>query len=331
MHRLENLQIMRLRQSSADDVATRFISHPNTVRSWLKQLPTHGESSRLFASPVWNRIYDSVRWTVHQLRYLCPGSACGTRTIASHIVRAAVQISRSSVQRILREEFPGRSYDKPALLPPDGAKPHHLLTPRTANRVWQLDMMELRILWYRFTIAALLDGFSRKLLRLNIFVGTPTTKDMLSLLRSAIKSFGQPRFIITDHGGQFGRSLTTKLQDIGITVVKGKIRQPSFNGKVERLFRTLRVWLRVAVLPLGIAALQRRLDHYRTWYNEYRPHAALDGRTPEEAWQGIDLPELIPIRAADPDEIAMRVQRRSFRGDPALPMITILVNRKEAA
>ena len=217
------------------------------------------------------------------------------------------------------------------MLPPDGADPHHLLTPLTRNRAWQLDMMELRILWLRFTIAALIDGFSRKLLRLNVFTGTPTTKDMLRIVRSAIKSFGPPRFIIADHGGQFLESFTAKPEHCGITVVKGKVRQLSFNGKVERLFRTLRIWLRIAVLPVGVASLQRRLDRYRTWYNEHRPHAALDSRTPEEAWQGVDLPEPIPIRANDPDDIAVQVQRRSCRGDAALPIITIRVARKEAA
>ena len=330
-HRLEILQIMRVRRWSAEDAASRFVLHPNTVRSWLKQLQTHGESSRLFTGPVWNRVHDAVRWTVHQLRYLCPEPECGTRTIARHIVRAAAQISRSSVQRILREECPKRRYDKPALLPPEGTDPHHLLTPQTTNRVWQLDMMELRILWYRFTITALLDGFSRKLLRLNVLVGTPTTKDMLRLVRYAIKSFGQPRFIITDHGGQFRESFTAQLEHIGITVVRGKVRQPSFNGKAERVFRTLRLWLRVTVLPIGVSAIQHRLDRYRTWYNEHRPHAALDGRTPEEAWKSIELPEAIPIRATDADEIDVAVQRQSYRGDPALPIITIRVARKEAA
>ena len=330
-HRLEILQIMRLRQWSADDAATRFVLHPNTIRGWLKQLRTDGPSSHLFTGPVWNRIHDAVRWTVHQLRCLCPEPACGTRTIARHIVRAAVQISRSSVQRILREELPRRRCDKPALLPPEGTEPHHLLTPRTTNRVWQLDMMELRFLWFRFAIAALIDGFSRKLLRLNVFVATPTTKDMLSIVRSAIKSFGQPRFIITDHGGQFAESFTAKLKHRDITVVKGKVRQPSFNGKVERLFRTLRLWLRVAVLPVGISSLQRRLDRYRTWYNEHRPHAALDGRTPEEVWDGVDMPEAIPIRATDPDQIIMNVERRSYCGDRSLPIIMIRVERREAA
>ncbi len=128
---------MRLREWSAAETARRFVLHPNSVRHWLKQLRTTGKSSHLFTGPVWNRIHDAVRWTVHELRRLCPEPEVGTRTIARHIVRAAVQISRSSVQRILREERPKRRSVKPAIVPPEGVEPHHLLAPQTTNRVWQ--------------------------------------------------------------------------------------------------------------------------------------------------------------------------------------------------
>ena len=77
--------------------------------------------------------------------------------------------------------------------------------------------------------------------------------------------------------------------------------------------------------------MQRRLDHYRTWYDEHRPHAVLDGRTPEEVWEGTELPAPIPIRTTNPDDIVVADQRRSYRGEPALPIITIRMDRKEAA
>ena len=95
-NRLAILQIMRLRDWSAAEAARRFALHPNTVRSWSKQLRTAGTSGHLFTGPAWNRIHDAVRWTVHELRRLCPQPECGTRTIARHIIRAAVQISRSA-------------------------------------------------------------------------------------------------------------------------------------------------------------------------------------------------------------------------------------------
>ena len=132
---------MRLREWSAAEAARRFVLHPNSVRGWMKQLRTAGKSSHLFTGPVWNRIHDAIRWTVHELRRLCPERECGTRTIARHIIRAAVQISRSSVQRILREERPKRRSVRPAMVPPEGAE-SYLLAPRNANRVWQTDVLE---------------------------------------------------------------------------------------------------------------------------------------------------------------------------------------------
>ena len=72
---------MRLRDWSAAQTARRFVLHPNTVRGWVKQLQSDDESSRLLTSPVWNRIDDAVRWTVHELRRLCPEPECGTRTL----------------------------------------------------------------------------------------------------------------------------------------------------------------------------------------------------------------------------------------------------------
>ena len=51
-HRLEILQIMRLREWSAAETARRFVLHPNSVRHWLKQLRTVGKSSHLFTGPA---------------------------------------------------------------------------------------------------------------------------------------------------------------------------------------------------------------------------------------------------------------------------------------
>ena len=191
--------------------------------------------------------------------------------------------------------------------------------------------MQLRILWLRFTLAAVMDGFSRKLLRLKVYKGTPSTDDMVRLVRSAVKSFGTPRFLITDHGSQFADRFTAIIENEGVTIVKGKVRQPSFNGKVERLFRTIRVWLRIALLPISVRPLQRRLDDYAAWFNQHRPHAALGGCTPDEAWQGVDLPEAIPIRATDPDEFKVGVLRQPYRGDPRMSVITIELERSKAA
>ena len=322
--RLAILQIMRLRGWNAKDTAERFVLHSNTVRDWIKAVDGRRDPSSLLGRPRWNRIDDAVRYAIHELRGLCPQPEFGTRTIARHLVRAGIQLSRATVQRVLREDKPSRPpRRRPPLVPAAGVEPHHLLIPAKVNQTWQLDLTTLRLLWCRFTIAALIDGFSRKLLALRVYAGSANSRDMINLVRAAVRTFGKPRFLITDHGCQFREQFKQGITRKGITSVKGQVRCPSFNGKIERFFRTLRQWLRFTLLPLGARALQRRLNVYRNWYNTSRPHSALGFLTPEEVWRSIEPPDPIPIRAREELRPMIDVQRSCFRGDPRLAVVQI--------
>ncbi len=57
---------------------------------------------------------------------------------------------------------------------PVGKQPDSLLTPATPQRVFHMDMMQITLLWFfRFTVAFILDGHSRKLLAARVFAKTP--------------------------------------------------------------------------------------------------------------------------------------------------------------
>ena len=90
---------------------------------------------------------------------------------------------------------------------------------------------------------------------------------------------------------------------------------------------------RRAVLPLGRRALQRRLDAYRHWYNDLRPHAAHDALTPAEASVKMKLPKPVVYRRRGDTEPVISVRRRSVRGDPYLflPEIDCQTRRRDAA
>jgi hypothetical protein len=61
----------------------------------------------------------------------------------------------------------------------------------------------------------------------------------------------------------------------------------------------------------------------RTVTNQFRSHAALGGLTPQEKWEGVQLPEPIPIRQADPIDVAAAVTRKAFAGDPRLLVVDV--------
>ncbi|MCP4006639.1 MAG: transposase [bacterium] len=63
--------------------------------------------------------------------------------------------------------------------------------------------------------------------------------------------------------------------------------QPASIAIVERFIRSMKQeCTRCLLVPMSLAAMQRELGLYATWYNTVRPHTTLDGRTPHEVWTG---------------------------------------------
>jgi len=330
--RAQIMQLAALRQWSTKLTADRFGLHANTVNSWKKALLDKNQADRLLGSPPWNRLHDGVRRTVHEIRKLCPEKDFGTRSIARQMVRAGIQISRASVRRILEEDFvePGRG-SRPAPTPPTHHA-DHLLKPERPHYVWHTDITEIRVLWKRFEIAAVLDGYSRKLLVIRAFARRPNTNDMNLLIKEAVRrSEATPRFLISDHGSQFQRRFNEACNQRGIIHVRGKVRVWQLNAKIERFFRTLKSWMRSTWMIPSTDGMQRRLNEYRIWYNEHRVHAAHESHTPEDRIRGVDpIPILYTVNGGIEPEI--RVTRQSAPGDPKLFRLEFKVReRKKAA
>ncbi|MBI1882708.1 MAG: transposase [Chlamydiae bacterium] len=65
---------------------------------------------------------------------------------------------------------------------------------------------------------------------------------------------------------------------------KGKVGSPYSNGKIERFFGTLKRELlnQFPKQTLTLKKVEKLLRDYKTYYNEHRPHQALDAGHPEE-------------------------------------------------
>jgi hypothetical protein len=174
--RAEILQIMRLRYWNTEKIAAYFMVHPNTIGTWRRELNGRGKNSSLFKPPV-NKISEAGRWLVHQIRELCPEKNFGTRQITMHVIRAGKKLSRSTTQRILREKKPTPP-PTPALprTQAEAVPPHHILRPEIINRTWHLDLTTVELPLIRFYVAAVVDGFSRKLLALKVYKVSPGPK-----------------------------------------------------------------------------------------------------------------------------------------------------------
>lgn len=66
---------------------------------------------------------------------------------------------------------------------------------------------------------------------------------------------------------------------------------------IERFHQTLKLWLSKQEPVIDIGELQRQLDTFREYYNEFRPHRALGRTTPAKAYAArpLALPSNEPI------------------------------------
>jgi putative transposase len=115
---------------------------------------------------------------------------------------------------------------------------------------------------------------------------------LLGHLFIAFSRFGLPSAIRTDNEGMFVSKLWgAALRALAIAHRRGPPAQPWRNGRVERLFGTLKPLLRDANV-LSRTTLQAALQEFTPFYNAVRPHQALGGLTPDEVWRGRRLADV---------------------------------------
>jgi putative transposase len=115
----------------------------------------------------------------------------------------------------------------------------------------------------------------------------------IEALEEAMARFGRPEIFNTDQGSQFtSPRFTTVLQQAGVrTSMDGRGRWMD-NVFIERLWRSLKyecVYLHA--FETG-SELRAGLSRWISYYNTQRPHSALAGHTPDEAYGSADLERL---------------------------------------
>ena len=78
--------------------------------------------------------------------------------------------------------------------------------------------------------------------------------------------------------------LQAELERLGIASKNSRPYHPQTCGKVERLHQTLKRYLDAQKPAQTLPALQAQLDRFVHYYNDIRPHRALHGRTPLQAY-----------------------------------------------
>ncbi len=87
--------------------------------------------------------------------------------------------------------------------------------------------------------------------------------------------------IQTDHGSEFSKWFTKVAEYQGFSHRHTRVRTPTDNGHVERFIRTLQDEC-LHRIPRELRVWKKEIPEYLRYYNEERPHMALDYQTPME-------------------------------------------------
>jgi transposase InsO family protein len=211
----------------------------------------------------------------------------GAQTIAYHLALHRKDVpSLSSIWRVLRREG--------LIVPEPHKRPRSALIRFCAelpNEMWQADVTAWRLgSGEVLEILNLIDDHSRLHLGADAYQRVKA-KDVVSSFHGAAELHGLPASLLSDNGAVFTGSyrggkvlLQSELERLGVLFKNSRPYHPQTCGKVERLHQTLKRYLARQAPAKTLSELQEQLDTFRHYYNHVRPHRALKGATPLQAF-----------------------------------------------
>ena len=158
------------------------------------------------------------------------------------------------------------------------------LTIDRPNQVWAADITYIPMKRGFVYLCAVLDWASRQVLAWQLS-NTLTTDFCIEAVQEAVTRYGTPDIFNTDQGSQFtSLEFTGLLKEHGIAISmdgRGCWRDNVF---VERLWKSVKYEEVYLHAYETVSAAHQGLARYLTFYNQTRPHRALDGRTPDEVY-----------------------------------------------
>ncbi len=154
-----------------------------------------------------------------------------------------------------------------------------------SNQVWCADITYIPVCRGFLYLVAVMDWASRHVLAGRLS-NTLDAGFCVEALDEALTRHGQPEIFNTDQGSQFtGFTFTGRLQAAGVRISMDGRGRCMDNIFIERLWRSLK-YEAVYLHDLADGFEARLLiDEWIGFYNTERPHSALDGKTPAEAYR----------------------------------------------
>jgi putative transposase len=224
----------------------------------------------------------------------------GSRQMTRHLRRLGHDVGRKRVRRLMRRMGLAAVYQRPRTSIPH---PSHMIYPyllrelsiERPNHVWCADITYIPMRRGFLYLVAVMDWASRKVLSWRVS-NTMDAEFCVTAAKEAMTRHGKPEIFNTDQGSQFtGAEFTSLLlaEEVRISM-DGRGRWLD-NVFIERLWRSLKYeCVYLYAFETG-SELRAGLDAWVELYNARRPHSALAGRTPDEAYGS--APPYAPLAA----------------------------------
>jgi putative transposase len=215
----------------------------------------------------------------------------GARQMVRHLRREGYVVSRKRVRRLMQKMGLCVVYQRPRTTIPEvdhEVYPYLLrdLVIDRPNQVWCADITYISMQRGYLYLVAIMDWASRKVLAWRLS-NTMDTEFCIEALEEALRQYGKPEVFNSDQGSQFTSPRFTRiLKDANVKIsMDGKGRWMD-NVFIERLWRSLKyecVYLHA--FENGTEA-RNGIGAWLKFYGAQRPHSALAGLTPDEAYAG---------------------------------------------
>ena len=215
----------------------------------------------------------------------------GSRQMVRQLRREGIFVSRHRVRRLMRLMGLEAIYRAPKT---SRAHPEHRIYPyrlkglsiERSDHVWCADITYIPVKRGFLYLVAVMDWASRCVLAWRLS-NTMDAGFCVEALNTALDTYGRPEIFNTDQGSQFTSSdFTNVLKDAEVTISMDGRGRCMDNIFIERLWRSLKYEaIHLHELTDGFHA-ERVIAEWIDFYNCERPHSALGGRTPAEAYGG---------------------------------------------
>lgn len=218
----------------------------------------------------------------------------GSRKIIVLLAQEGIEVGRHTVRRYRVEMGLETLYPKPNLSKPGGRD--HVIYPYLLrnlvidrpNQVWGVDITYIRMQGNWMYLVAFLDWYSRYVVAWEI----SETLEMGFVLNccAAALSVAVPEIVNSDQGSHFtSERFTGRFSAVGARVSMDGRGRFVDNIFTERLWRSVKyeeVYLSEYNCPSDV---RQGLERYLAFYNERRPHQALDYKTPAQVYGAKDV------------------------------------------